>query len=213
MLLPAVARPESVAAQRLAVAGIIDPRIPLALEELSAVQGPLFERVRERMEEFLRSAQDPGPFSRDLYEPGHFTASGFVLDPDRTRLLLILHRRLGLWLQPGGHVEPTDVSLLAAAEREVCEETGILPPSVLESCFDLDIHRIPATSSAPSHLHFDVRALLGAQDLLLRQAHEVADARWFELEVLAHGESELSPGFGTDESVRRAAARLMERYK
>lgn len=162
------------------------------------------------MQNLLREAKEPGPFSRNLFEPGHFTASAFVLSPSRAELLLILHRRLGLWLQPGGHVEASDVSLLAAAEREVREETGVAQPQLLVPYFDLDIHEIPATASTPAHLHFDVRALFLAHDLLLAPASEVADARWFRLEALMDRDGELTAGFRTDASVSRVAARLLD---
>ena len=62
---------------------------------------------------------------RTEYDPGHFTASGFVASPDRRCLLVIHHARLGKWLQPGGHIESDDETLEAAARREVAEETGI----------------------------------------------------------------------------------------
>lgn len=166
-----------------------------------------------RMRALLRDAPAPGPFSRDLFQPGHFTASAFVLSPDEKDLLLILHRRLGLWLQPGGHVEDCDETLLAAATREVAEETGVAGAVVLERAFDLDIHSIPATSSAPGHLHFDVRAVFRASSLQIERTSEVSDARWFSLEAIAGSTSELTPGLHTDDSVRRAAARLIRRSR
>ena len=51
------------------------------------------------------------PFARDHYQPGHFTASAFVLDPDEQAVLLIYHGKLKRWLQPGGHVEERDRDL------------------------------------------------------------------------------------------------------
>ena len=77
------------------------------------------ERFRQRM---LALLADPRCFSRDAFVPGHFTASTFVLSPAGDGLLLILHAKLALWLQPGVHVEPDDVDLLAAARRELAED-------------------------------------------------------------------------------------------
>src|ERR1700744_1954418 len=65
------------------------------------------------------------PRARTSFEPGHFTASAFILSPMPDALLLILHGKLGRWLQPGGHVDRDDSDLLAAARREAREEVGI----------------------------------------------------------------------------------------
>jgi 8-oxo-dGTP pyrophosphatase MutT (NUDIX family) len=108
------------------------------------------------------------PFSRRTFDPGHLTASGVVLSADERRVLLIFHRRLQRWLQPGGHVEPEDADLPAAAEREVLEETGVaLDQAVPRVIVGVDVHDIPAREpDEPPHLHHDVvfrfRALPGA---------------------------------------------------
>ncbi len=102
----------------------------------------------------------PEPCSRHRFSPGHFTASGFVLPPDRNALLLVWHAKIGAWLQPGGHIEPDDAGPLAAARREVAEETGIAELSSLgEGLFDVDVHAFPARGDDPEHLHFDLRFL------------------------------------------------------
>ena len=59
------------------------------------------------------------PCSRAQFQPGHFTASAFVLHPSEPSILLIKHRKLGLWLQPGGHIHADDPSAQAAAVREL----------------------------------------------------------------------------------------------
>ncbi len=153
----------------------------------------------ERMQELCRSAGDP--FSRAHYRPGHFTASAFVLSPDRSSLLLIHHGKLDRWLQPGGHVDPEDVDVLAAARREVAEETGVtaLVPLV-EGLFDVDVHRIPARKEEPEHRHFDLRLLFGAEDTDFAAGSDARDARWVPLGEVDRLES--------DDSVMRAVAKL-----
>jgi 8-oxo-dGTP pyrophosphatase MutT (NUDIX family) len=110
----------------------------------------------------LRLAQElADPLSRS--EPtAHFTASAYVVDETGTRTCLVQHVKLNRLLQPGGHIEPSDLSLEAAALREANEETALeveLHPSAPRP-FDLDIHAIPARPGEPAHFHLDVRYLL-----------------------------------------------------
>ena len=101
------------------------------------------------------------PLSRD--EPSaHFTASAFVIDDAGVRTCLVEHVKLGRLLQPGGHIEPDDDSLEAAAIREAREETALeveLHPTAPRP-FDVDVHEIPDSPGEPAHFHLDVRYLL-----------------------------------------------------
>lgn len=101
---------------------------------------------------------DGDPFDRDVTAPGHVTASAFVLHPAGDRLLLVLHRKLRRWLQPGGHVEPGDASVWDAALREVEEETGLTATLVGSGPFDVDVHVVG--HGGDQHEHFDVRFLV-----------------------------------------------------
>lgn len=56
----------------------------------------------------------------------HVTASCFVLSSDLGSVLLTLHRKVGLWLQLGGHLEAGDATVIDAARREAREESGIV---------------------------------------------------------------------------------------
>lgn len=114
------------------------------------------ESHRQAMLALLEEGTEP--FSRAHFVPGHFTASCYIVDGE-SRLLLHHHRRLGRWLQMGGHVEG-DEGPSAAALREGFEESGLgdlrLAPRAI---LDLDVHRIPAGKGEPDHDHFDVRYL------------------------------------------------------
>lgn len=155
---------------------------------------------RQRM---LALCEQPGdPLSRAAFAPGHFTASGFVLAPAGDALLLVHHKKLERWLQPGGHLEPGDRDIEQACRRELLEEVGLAGLALEhEGIFDLDIHRIPERRDEPAHRHFDVRFLFRAPSLELRHdSREVREARWFPL---AEIDARLS-----DASVARALGKL-----
>jgi 8-oxo-dGTP pyrophosphatase MutT (NUDIX family) len=149
------------------------------------------DRVRELLGE-------PGdPFDPGRHHPGHVTASAFVLHPDGGRLLLIFHRKLQRWLQPGGHVEPSDPSVRAAAVREVEEETGLSDIEVVgDGPFDVDVHGV--AHDGILHEHFDVRFLVRARGE--PEAGDGVDAvRWAGLGDLGD----------VDESVLRPARKAL----
>jgi 8-oxo-dGTP pyrophosphatase MutT (NUDIX family) len=149
------------------------------------------EADRRLMLDFL--SRLPEPFSSRQVE-AHFTASALALDAARARACLVLHRKLGLWLQPGGHVEEDDPTLAAAALREVREETGLAAAVQGEAPIHLDVHEIPERPDMPPHLHLDVRFLVvaaGAEDLVLSE--ESNDVRWWQLaEAADAGDESLS---------------------
>ena len=174
--------------------------------DLLASYAPDDQRERDFIARMHELSRQSSPFARDRFEPGHFTASAFVVDPASKSLLLILHKKLGLWLQPGGHIDPDDQHAVAAARREVQEETGVLelrPLFSADAIFDVDIHAIPARKAEPGHEHFDVRFAFAAPDPSLLESAEVAAARWVPLERVA--------SLTADESVLRAVRKLNAR--
>lgn len=155
--------------------------------------------AKQQMLGLVQSSRDV--LSSEMFDPGHFTVSGFVTDPDIEHLVLILHRRVGAWLQPGGHIESEDGSIPAGLRREIEEETGlqrVLPDD--PPVFDLDVHRVPAHRGKPPHEHFDVRFHLIADLGRLAPTEEVADAAWVPLADV--------DGWTEDVSVRRAVQKL-----
>ena len=135
---------------------------------------------------------------------GHVTASAWIVSADRSAALLVHHRKLNRWLQPGGHIE-SDTSVHAAAFREAREESGLASLRPRErSIFDLDIHRIPARDDFPAHEHLDVRFLFEADSTEIPDCSTESYAvRWWPLH-------ELSTSM-TDESVLRMVRKTGER--
>lgn len=142
-----------------------------------------------------------GAFYRGHFNPGHFTASSFVLSPDLRSVLLIYHSKFQRWLQPGGHFEPEDADLFAAARREVAEETGVTALDLRgEGLFDIDLHDIPPRKADPFHQHFDLRVCWVARDEALTAGTDAHDARWVPIDEIDQWES--------DASVMRAVGKL-----
>jgi 8-oxo-dGTP pyrophosphatase MutT (NUDIX family) len=123
------------------------------------------------LQNFLRDTSDQKQIFHRKNFAGHITASGFVLSADHKKLVLVRHKFLDRYLQPGGHVEESDQNVLAAALREILEETEIqscrhLPfHSVPFLPIDIDTHEIPANpkKNEPKHLHHDFRFLFCAE--------------------------------------------------
>lgn len=158
------------------------------------------DRERAFVQQMLELRLKTGSSRRDHFDPGHFTASAFILSPDDQAVLLIEHSKLHRWLQPGGHIDPTDIDLESAARREVAEETGITRMALVAAPFDVDVHAIPARRDEPEHLHFDVRFLFRAASLEMAAGSDALAARWVpRVEV---------PTVKTDDSVWRAMRKL-----
>jgi 8-oxo-dGTP pyrophosphatase MutT (NUDIX family) len=141
--------------------------------------------ARKRTLELL--SEGPEVMAR-AHRAGHVTASALVVDDDR-RVLLCLHRRLGKWMQLGGHCEPGDATLAAAALREATEESGIDGLILDPLPIDVDVHDVrcgagdgtPATASTHYDVRFLVRCPAGAIE---RISEESSALGWFRPEAL-----------------------------
>jgi 8-oxo-dGTP pyrophosphatase MutT (NUDIX family) len=159
-----------------------DPRVRHTLALLAAYRPALAEaEAYQGMLDLLGGTA--APLSRHQFDPGHFTAGGFVVGGDRSAVLMIEHRRLGRWLQPGGHIDLGDAHPEAAARREITEETGVADLAPLaRGVFAVDVHPIPARADEPAHRHFDVLFTFVAGQESLRPSEEVVTARWVPLD-------------------------------
>jgi 8-oxo-dGTP pyrophosphatase MutT (NUDIX family) len=165
------------------------------LDEL-AVYRPLDEReglMVERLGAFV--AAQPQCFERSL-AIGHLTGSAWVVDRALERVLLTHHRKLGKWLQLGGHADG-DADLRRVALREAREESGLSKIVLARaSIFDVDVHEIPARPSEPAHLHYDIRfAFFADATAPLAPSEESHEVAWIPLAGVE--------GLNIDESLRR----------
>ncbi|MBS3941040.1 MAG: NUDIX domain-containing protein [Actinobacteria bacterium] len=112
-------------------------------------------------------------------DPAHVTGSAIVLD-DHGRVLLHRHKRLGIWLQPGGHVDPGE-TVAQGSIRETYEETGLdaRHPGSGPAVAHVDVHQGPR-----GHVHLDVRYLLLADGAAAFAPHagESPHVGWFDLD-------------------------------
>ncbi|GAB3703882.1 NUDIX hydrolase [Mariniluteicoccus flavus] len=152
-------------------------------DELAAWSAPNDLQAGLR-EAFLTHADaHPDGWSRDC--PGaHLTASSMIIAPAGDRVLLVLHRRLGRWLQTGGHLEAGDHDLLHGALREAREESGLSALRPLPGIAQLDRHEVPCGLVRPT-FHLDVRyVLLADPGERPTVSDESEDVRWFSVDAL-----------------------------
>jgi 8-oxo-dGTP pyrophosphatase MutT (NUDIX family) len=136
---------------------------------------------------------------------GHFTASAWLVSVDGRRLLMTHHRKLGRWLQLGGHADG-DPDLAQVALREAEEESGLSGLVVEPEIFDLDRHWIPERGDVPGHWHYDVRYVVRATE---NEAFEVSE----ESLALAWREiASLGDAPGIDPSIVRMANKWASRH-
>jgi 8-oxo-dGTP pyrophosphatase MutT (NUDIX family) len=176
-----------------------DPRVPL-VESLQHLVPADEEEARDRDQIMDFVLRHPRPFNRGI-EEGHLTGSAVVVSADGTRVLLLHHRKLDRWLQPGGHADPGETTGEQVALREAFEETGLeglaLRPGAPRP-LDVDVHDIPARAHEAAHQHLDLRYLVDAPPgaTLSPQMEELREIRWVDWNEVG--------ALGPDHGLRRA---------
>lgn len=137
------------------------------------------------VQEFFRFMESQTVLQGKSNPLGHITASAWIVNAARTKALLTHHKKLGIWVQLGGHTDQGE-DWLAASRREATEESGLSSLKLASpDLFDLDIHEIPAKGDAGAHLHYDLRFLFTADDqeplTVSEESHNLA---WVDLKNL-----------------------------
>lgn len=138
--------------------------------------------------------------------PDHITSSALIVRADEA--LLLFHSKAGKWLQTGGHCEPDDANLAAAALREAREESGVQGLSVEPIPLRLSRHHVPFCGPQPDggH-HLDVQFLvLAPADSEVSIANGGDEVRWVRL----HPDAAPEP---TDQDVRELIAAARSRLQ
>lgn len=167
-----------------------------ALLERYRAATPARQTLARRFIDFVATSDDCLDRHRT---DSHLTASAWVVSGDGRRVLLTHHKKLGRWLQLGGHADG-DRDLARAALREAVEESGIADLALVDGeVFDIDLHFIPSHGAVLGHWHYDVRFIVSARG---SEAFVVSD----ESHALAwRSIGELIDEAGVDVSVRRMA--------
>lgn len=194
----------SVLSERVRFAGLA--AVDLRPDDLAAATASVRAFVpRDRVQAVHRrrllgfAARHPDALYRSC-QAGHLTASAWVVNHDATQGLVLLHRKIGRWLQPGGHADG-EGSLASVALREATEETGIDGLEVWTAPVDIDVHLfVNRRRTEPDHLHFDVRFLVCAPPHAAPSGnHESDELTWVARDQLDE------PELGLDASTRRLA--------
>jgi len=153
---------------------------------------------------FLES--DPAVFERS-HLAGHFTGSAWLVSADGERVLLTHHRKLGRWLQLGGHADG-DADLAQVALREAEEESGLSGLVVESAIFDIDRHRIASRGNEPEHWHYDVRYVVRATaSEAFAVSEESLALAWRPIREIGH--DGLKPDEAIDASLHRMARKWL----
>ena len=150
---------------------------------------PTQAAVRDRYVTHLEA--NPDGLTREC-QPDHLTASTLVLSPTGDRVLLTLHAKARRWFQFGGHLEPGDAGLAAAALREALEESGLAAVELDPVPVQLSEHAVPFCGDHGDVHHLDVRFLaIAAADAEPEVSTESLDVRWFPSDALPEPETDL----------------------
>lgn len=170
---------------------MIHPARADALQVLTAWTPPDGQQsqLRDEYIDFLSEHDDAAERRNRI---GHITASALLMSPDGSEVLLTLHARIGRWLQLGGHIEPSDATLVEAALREAREESGMHDISIDPVPLRLDRHEVPCSNKRGGvdrlH-HWDVQFLARATHTLHSISEESSDLAWWPVQGLPEVDS------------------------
>ncbi|MCI8575113.1 MAG: NUDIX hydrolase [Bacilli bacterium] len=142
------------------------------------------ENIKEYMLKWIDTFNDV--LTREN-EFGHFASSAFVVNEDRTKMLVVYHNIYDAWIFPGGHADGEE-NLLSVAVREVEEETGLKAKILDDQIYAISaspiVGHIKKGKYVPAHTHLDVVYLLEADDKqpLAFREDESKGVKWITLE-------------------------------
>jgi 8-oxo-dGTP pyrophosphatase MutT (NUDIX family) len=169
----------------------LNPQLQKSIEDYCA----LFSLSKSQFAPVLEMIQNGENLQDRKNMNGHLASQGFLFNKDFSKVLLLHHKSLDMWIQPGGHIDPQDKDLVSATKREVLEETGI------ENCDYLPIDKqnpltparivingIPANSKKQEsdHIHIDLAYVFQTQsEQITIDPTESNNSKWVSFEEFA----------------------------
>lgn len=157
------------------------------LEEIRLYQPYTDKETREKNQIIGFVEQNPDCLTRGN-EIAHLTASAWVVNPERTKVLMAYHKIYDSWAWLGGHADG-NADLLEVAMKEACEEAGLkkvrpVTPEIFSlETLTVDGH-VKRGQWVPSHLHLNLTYLLEAteEEMLAVNEEENSGVAWFTFE-------------------------------
>jgi 8-oxo-dGTP pyrophosphatase MutT (NUDIX family) len=176
-----------------------------ALALLRSWRAPDETQATLRREYVDHLERHPDGLARSCH-PDHVTAGALVVSADGSRVLLTLHAKARQWFHMGGHCEPGDATLAAAALREAREESGVVDLDLDPEPLHLDVHEVRFCDPRGPVRHLDVRFLAVAPDGAEHAVSEESlEVRWWPADALPTDAADMR------ELVRLARERLQTR--
>lgn len=136
----------------------------------------------EKADRLIKIVETESDLLGKVNKDGHLTGSAWIMNREKTHVLLTHHAKLNIWIQLGGHTEEGE-SVYDTAFREAVEESELKSIEKTDrEIFDIDIHLIPARKNEKEHYHYDIRYVFYVDmDEEFTVTDESHDLKWVEL--------------------------------
>lgn len=132
---------------------------------------------------------------------GHITGSSWIVNKDRSKVLLTHHYKLNIWVQLGGHSDEGE-TIFESAFREGVEESGLTLTPIHHDIYDVDVHLIPERKGIPAHYHHDIRYLFEAdENENIDVSNESHDVKWVAIKDIEN--------YSKDRSILRMVEKMV----
>lgn len=140
--------------------------------------------IKKRLDSFISTTENP--YSKENID--HITGSAWIVDLSSSKALLTHHKKLNIWIQPGGHSEGEKDPYIIA-KREGIEETNLTIEPISRDPFYFDIFTIPENKNTPKHKHYDITYIFKVTGTRkFKVSSESHDLKWISLSDIIEGD-------------------------